>query len=218
VVVLGPDHIGKSALLRALAMRGHDVVSYDDELLEPGYAMLALLRAAWWRGMAAGHAYSREFLLAGLQLPLVYLRDEMLRRRRRARVIVDSYYYKILAKCRLLGFDQPRITGAWREFPTPDLVLVLRASEEALWQRAGRGSGLNPFEYYGKEPTRAGYLAFQRDLMRAMLEDVAGIPAWELDGDADLDAVRRQAEELIGRMTSPTEQKQDLMEHAQVFR
>lgn len=208
VVVIGADHAGKSALLRELAARGHGVVSCDDAFLEPPYAMLALLRAAWTRGMASGHAYSREFLLTGLSLPLVYLRDEMLRRRRHERVVVDSYYYKVLAKCRLLGIDAPRITDTWRAFPAPDLVLVLRASDDVLWERAGRGSGLNPFEYYGEEPTRAAYLAFQRDLLREMRDDVKHIPAGEIDGNGNLDRVRRQAEDLMDRAHEPVEHKQ----------
>jgi len=199
VVVVGPDHVGKSSLLRGLAARGRRVVSCDDDLLEPGYEMLASLRAGWSRAMAAGHAYSRDFLLSGLQLPLVYLRDEMLKRRTRERVVVDSYWYKVLAKCRLYGIDAPRITNAWREFPAPDRVVVLRAPDDVLWERAGRGRHLNPFEYYGEAPTRDGYLAFQRDLVREMLDDAREVPAVAIDAGADLDQVLAAAERAIAR-------------------
>src|SRR5258705_9150261 len=105
IAVIGADHVGKSALLRELRARGHQVVSCGDTLLDPSHGVLAVLREAWERAMVSGCNGSRERVLADLQIPMLRLRDEIARRRRIGRVLVDSYIYKVLAKCRLRGLD-----------------------------------------------------------------------------------------------------------------
>jgi hypothetical protein len=197
VVLIGADHVGKSAVLHALLARGHQVASCDDDRLDPSYAVLAVMREAWERATVSGRSYSREFLLSGLQIRMLYLRDEIARCRSTGSVLVDSYAYKVLAKCRLRGLDVPRITASWRAFAAPDLVLVLHAADHVLWKRAGRGSALSPFEHYGNEPTRAGYLAFQHDLLREMQDDTRGIPTCDIDGSGELAGTCRQIEHAI---------------------
>jgi hypothetical protein len=196
-VVVGADHAGKSTVLRSLVARGVSVISCDDDLLAPPYAVLAQLRQAWGHAMASGQAFSREFMLTGLQLPLFYMRDEMARRRCLEPVVMDSYHYKVLAKCRLLSLEIARMTTLWREFPDPDLVIVLGVDDEALWQRSGRGAQVHPFEHYGAEVSKDTYLTFQRDLLREIRKETRHLPCFEIDANEDPDVVLRQVQAAI---------------------
>jgi thymidylate kinase len=202
-VVVGADHAGKSTVIRALLARNYPVISCDDDLLEPPYTVLAKLRQAWGHAMASGQSFSREFMLTGLQLPLFYMRDEMSRRRGIEPVVMDSYYYKVLAKCRLLRLEISRMTTLWREFPDPDLVIVLAADDEALWQRSGRGKLVNPFEHYGAEVSKDSYLAFQRDLLREIRKETRHLPCCEVDANEDPDVVLQQVQAAVAEARIP---------------
>jgi thymidylate kinase len=184
-VVLGPDYAGKSTLLTEMAGHGMHCVSYDKEFVGRETALINDLRGAFLKRAlpAAGDVYSRDFVVTLLQTSVIYLRDEMLRAAAGDRpVVVDSYYYKVLAKCRLTGLVNEQMFGWWRAFPQPGQVIFIDVDTRTAWRRCDRGARLNPFEYYGATPTFDGFRAFQDDLRRLLVEEVGALPVNRIDG------------------------------------
>jgi thymidylate kinase len=176
-VLLGPDYAGKSSVLLTLARAGWQCVSYDDELVRPECSEVNELLGGFVpravRGI--GTYYSPDFVVTLLQTAVVYLRDQVLRAPPGAPVIVDSYYYKILAKCMLTGLVNEEMFAWWRSFPRPRQVIFLDVDPETAWQRCGQGARSNPFEHYGAAPTREGFVRFQTDLRQLMLAEVDAV-------------------------------------------
>lgn len=179
-VLLGPDYAGKSTVLAAFAANGRKCVSYDDAFIPAESSLVGDLRTEFLgkalRGMGTG--YSPDFVLSLLQASVVYLRDEAARH---PDSIVDSYYYKILAKCALLGIGNDDVFAFWRSFPRPRRVIYLDIDPETAWLRSRLGTGLNRFEHYGDTPTWRGFRDFQRDLRGMMLAEVGDVEITSID-------------------------------------
>lgn len=184
-VVLGPDYAGKSTLLTEMAALGVHCVSYDKEFVGRDTALINDLRGAFLKRAlpAAGDVYSSDFVVTLLQTSVVYLRDQMLRATAGDRpVVVDSYYYKVLAKCRLTGLVNEHLFAWWRAFPQPGQVIFIDVDARTAWRRCDEGARLNPFEYYGTTPTWDGFRSFQNDLRRLLIEEIGALPVNRLDG------------------------------------
>jgi thymidylate kinase len=182
--LVGPDSSGKSTVLDLLHREhGWRVVSYDDEYLD-AYPLIRQLRERWvddafvW----SGRRYSSELVLSALHPIVLHLRDEIARSAGPAPVIVDSYYYKLLAKCTLLGLHHEPTFDIWRSFPQPAGVFWLEVPPALAWRRSGRGDRLNPFEHYGTVPGRAGFTRLQGDLRATVLAEVGDVPVIRVDG------------------------------------
>ena len=184
-VVLGPDFAGKSSALAAL--RGCRVVSTDRRFVAARHEAVSRLRGVVGR---LDGEYSPDFLAALLQTAVVHLRDEVLRADEP--LVVDSYYYKILAKCRLAGVQDNPMFDWWRTFPQPARVIYLTVSPDTAWRRSGAGAKLNPLEHHGEHPTRAGFERYQRDLAKLMWEEIRDLPVTVLD-ERDSSAATAQA-------------------------
>lgn len=193
--LLGPDFAGKSTVLDRLSdEHGWRVVSYDDRYLD-GYPLISRLRRHWideafvW----AGERYSPELVLSVLHPIVLHLRDELARSAGAPdgpqRVIVDSYYYKLLAKCRLFGVEHKPTFDYWRSFPRPAGVLYIDVPPEVTWARSGQGARLNAFEHHDSTADRASFFRLQSDLRAAVLEEVGDVPVKIIDGSAPPDAV-----------------------------
>ncbi|MFE0027910.1 hypothetical protein [Amycolatopsis sp. NPDC059021] len=176
-VLLGTDYAGKTTVLSALSRRGVRCVSYDAAFVRPDCSLVNDLREGFLahalRGL--GRGYSADFVLSLLQTSVVHLRDEILRADRGSPVLVDSYYYKILAKCVLTGLVNEDIFAWWRTFPRPRRIILLEVDPETAWARSGRGARANGFEYYGDFPTWNGFRRFQADLRQRMVDEVDGV-------------------------------------------
>jgi thymidylate kinase len=178
-VLLGPDFAGKSSALAEL--RAHSpawrVVSTDQQFLDSKHSLIAVLR----HGVAdllpsLGRDYSPEFLAGLLQTAVLHLRDQIVDVEARGPTVVDSYYYKILAKCHLAGIqDNPMFTW-WRSFPQPRRVIYLQVSEKSAWRRCGEGARLNRLEYHGDRPNQDGFARYQRTLDTLMREEIRHLP------------------------------------------
>jgi thymidylate kinase len=183
--VLGADYSGKSAVLHSLRCEhGWQVVSYDDPYVEP----FPLVR--WLREVAFFEAYrQRDVSYSGdlafsLLTPIVlHLRDEVIGKAARGPAIVDSYYYKLLAKGIITGIADEKARAAWRSAfqPEPRGVIFLDVDPDVAWDRANGKP--NPFEYHGHEPTRDGFRRFQRDLRDVMLDEINGLPHVVVDAN-----------------------------------
>jgi thymidylate kinase len=182
--LVGPDGAGKSTVLDLLHREhGWRVVSYDDAYLG-AHPLIRALRELWiddaflWRG----ERYTSELVLAALHPIVLHLRDEVVRSSGNEPVIVDSYYYKLLAKCTLLGVRHQPTFDVWRSFPKPAGVFWLDVPPGLAWQRSGHGLHVNPFEHYGSAPDRAGFVRLQSDLRAAVLAELGEIPVTDIDG------------------------------------
>ncbi|MCT9935136.1 hypothetical protein N5079_33535 [Planotetraspora sp. A-T 1434] len=195
-VLLGPDGAGKTTVMREIARRLPSVrlVSTDADLVPSEHALIARLRHSVVDEVlpGLGHTYSPEFLASLLQTAVVYLRDQAMAAGQAGPVVVDSYYYKILAKCRLAGIEGTPMYDWWRSFPQPDRVIYLDVTPESAWRRSHSGRSLNPMEYYGPAPERAGFELYQRNLRKLMLEEVERLPVTFVEEQArTADAVLR---------------------------
>ena len=188
-VLLGPDYAGKSSVISDLSSRGWRCVSYDDALVPEECSLINDLRDEFitraLRGL--GDQYSSDFIVTLLQASVVYLRDQILKAAADQPVIVDSYYYKILAKGMLTGLVNEEMFAWWRSFPRPRQVIYLDVDSEIAWRRSGNGAQLNRFEYYwdrhdGGRPRPEDFHRFQTDLRSLMLAEVGTVPLTVLSG------------------------------------
>lgn len=192
-VLLGPDYAGKSSVLGELARAASpwQCVSVDDERLAPEHRLLADLRRRLVRDVVpkVGSAYSGDFVAGLLQLAVLHLRDRVLAAGD-APVLVDSYYYKILAKCRLAGVRENPMFAWWRTFPQPSRVIWLDVAPETAWRRCGGGAEANPLEFYGDRADWPNFEEYQADLRKVMLEETGRLPVTVV---AEQDSVARTA-------------------------
>ncbi|MEW2625234.1 hypothetical protein [Streptomyces sp. NPDC048106] len=179
-VLLGPDGSGKSSVMGELKRRLPDFrfASTDDMFVDEEHGLIRQLRAHVEQDVLPrlGQDYSFDFLVSLLQTAVVYLRDRTSPAGGQESLIMDSYYYKILAKCRLGGMEDNPLFSWWRSFPQPRAVIYLDASPESAWLRLRSGRGVNPLE---STDTRSGHLGFgtyQKKLKKLMLEEVRHLP------------------------------------------
>ncbi|MGW3950964.1 hypothetical protein ACWEKM_08400 [Streptomyces sp. NPDC004752] len=179
-VLLGPDGAGKSSVMAELArtLPGWRTLSTDDDLLAGDHGLITRLRRDVVGEVLPelGRVYSADFLAQLLGAAVVHLRDQLERQEPGTPVLMDSYYYKILAKCRLAGLAAHPLYAWWRSFPQPRGVIYLEVSPETAWRRSGEGARLNPLEYFGPRPEWFGFEGYQKNLRKLMLEEVGGLP------------------------------------------
>lgn len=212
VVLLGPDYVGKSSIMRGLQRHARfRLVSCDDEFVPESYGMLKELRRLFLgHGLPrASEMHSPDFLVTGLQMSTVYLRDRARFERVNAPVLVDAYYYKVLAKCALSGLVSEALFEAWRRYPQPDRVIFLRADPEVAFARARLAGALNGFEHYGRAGSLRDFVRFQRDLVELMLEEVRSLPLQIVDGNRPLRDVEADVAALLSARSHATTERAD---------
>jgi thymidylate kinase len=200
VVLVGGDRAGDPSAFGALREDAH-ILSFDQALLGPGQELIARLhRELDTRVLPGlGATYSPDFLAALLQTAVIHLRDRLTQVNDGRPVVVDSYYYKMLAQCRLSGVTDNPMFDWWRTFPQPTRVFYLDIPPEKAWRR-GYGCGLGPLSYYGAHPTRDGFVAYQKDLRELVFAELGSLDVRVLDGTADVaDTVREVRAEFLRR-------------------
>ncbi|URM89285.1 hypothetical protein LUW75_03850 [Streptomyces sp. MRC013] len=199
-VLLGPDHAGKSSVmtrLRGLAPAWR-LISDDDGFLAPEHTLLRRLRRDVVTDVARHEsAWSPQFLTAMLHTAIVHLHDRLARDASGAPAVVDSYYYKYLAKCLLSGAPEEPLPTWWRALPRPRRVIYLDVSPEAAWERARRGAALNPLEYYGEHPTWEGFKRYQTDLAKVMADEIQDLPVTVIEAENCLTRVVGEIREVL---------------------
>jgi hypothetical protein len=197
--LLGGDYAGKSETLRRLARDGWQVVSYDDPYVRDFPVVRRLRSGLFFEAFRrVGRPYPAP-LAFSLLTPIVwYLREEALRSARRGPTIVDSYYLKLLAKGIVTGIADPATAALWRSFPPPQGVVYLDVEPAVAWERSGGAGRLNPFEHHGSEPTRDGFVGFQRDLRSVLLHEIADLDVRLVDANQPPEAVATRVREALG--------------------
>lgn len=189
-VLLGADFAGKSSVMKELARldKTTQYVSTDDSFVGPGDELISRLRRAALDEVlpSVGRRYSADFFASLLQTAVVHLRDRVCAVPAHRPALVDSYYYKILAKCRLAGVDDHPMFSWWRSFPQPSRVLYLDVTAETAWRRSlGRGE-VNRWEHYGDRSTRLTFHRFHGDLRTALLDEIRGLPVTVIGEQPDV--------------------------------
>jgi hypothetical protein len=178
------------------------LLSLDDGFLGPGRALLKALRRHLVEEVvpAPEGTYSSDFVMAMMQTAVIYLRDRLLELPAGPPILVDSYYYKVLAKCRLAGARDNPMFRWWRSFPQPRGVVFLDVAPDVAWRRSGCGVTLNRMEHFDDRPSQEGFVAYQRELGRLLLEEVGDLRTSFVDAHGDpvgtTVAVRKAVENL----------------------
>lgn len=198
--LLGPDFSGKSTVLARLrAEHGWQVVSHDAPYLGE-HPLIAKLKRSWIQDglIWTGTRYTPELVLSVMHTVILHLRDQIERQVGPTPVIVDSFYYKQLAACDLLGAGHEPTFAYWRTFPQPEGVLYLDVPPEITWERSQRGAMANAYECYGDAVTREGFVRLQTDLRARMLAEVGGVPVTMIDGTTSPDEVLAKVVAAVG--------------------
>ncbi|KQV09892.1 MULTISPECIES: hypothetical protein [unclassified Kitasatospora] len=198
-VLVGPDYAGKSSALSRLRRsdRPWRTLSVDDDQLAPEHALLARLRRDVVREVAGqAGAWSPDFLVTMLQTAVVHLRDR-LDEAPATPTLVDSYYYKLLAKARLAGADGSALLGWWRSFPQPRRVLYLDVRPEVAWRRSSDGAALNCLEYYGDRPSWDSFRRYQSDLAKTMHDEISHLPVTVIEQQDDPDRTAESIRKVL---------------------
>jgi thymidylate kinase len=201
VVLLGADYAGKSSTMSALAASPSrwQLVSTDDAFVASGHALIPRLRRAVFGDVlpALGRDYSPELMASVLQVAVVHLRDRIRRSASQGPALVDSYYYKILAKCRLAGVEDNPMFAWWRSFPRPRRVIYLDVTPETAWLRSREGTAANRLEHYGERPDRLSFATFQTHLREAMLEEIRHVPVSVIEEQRGVARTARAVREVL---------------------
>jgi thymidylate kinase len=199
-VLLGPDYAGKSSAMRELAnsLPEWRFISIDRAFVEPAHKLIAKLRRQLITEAlpALGPAYSPDFAAALMQTAVVHLRDQVVARDPGRPALVDSYYYKILAKCLLVG-AAPSMLSWWRSFPQPRRIIYLDVSPEVAWRRSGFGTAANRLEHYGDLPGRTAFETFQADLHKLMYEEIRQLPVSHINSQNSVAETARAIREVL---------------------
>lgn len=195
-VLLGPDYAGKSSVMAELRATVPDwhLVSVDAPFVPAEHAVLSQLKRVLVHD-SLGTAFSADFTLSLAQTAVVYLRDRILAADGRTPVVIDSYYYKILAKCQLVGADEHPMFTWWRSFPQPRHVLYLEVAPDVAWTRSA--ASVNRLEHYGDDPNRDAFESFQSDLHKLMLDEVRHLPVTRLPERGDIAETAREVRKVL---------------------
>lgn len=187
IVLLGIDGSGKSSLLKALAGRGLRTAQWQQ--LRDHEAPAALAPAAPTAVKNGLTPLARAMFIGGhLVAQYEYLVRPQIEAGRT--VVLDSYYYKVLAKEQILGVVHPALVELCAELPQPDFLLHLDVSpQESRRRKQGR---ISPYEHF--EPDETTFLAFQTRLaahLRSAAEEAGSYLT--LDGNKGHEAVVQDA-------------------------
>ncbi|TLS44659.1 hypothetical protein FE633_19025 [Streptomyces montanus] len=197
-VLLGPDGAGKSSVMTELNRRLPEwsFASTDDAFVGDEHRLVRQLRAHVEKEVlpGLGETYSMDFLASLLQTAVVHLRDRVGLATAQSPLVMDSYYYKILAKCRLGGVEDNPMYAWWRSFAQPRTVIYLDVSPPSAWRRLQGGASVNRLESTDVRSGRLGFESYQRSLRKLMMEEVRHVPVVIVD---EQPSVTRAADRVL---------------------
>lgn len=189
--LLGGDGAGKTTLLDALALRHPEIVTLSWKQLSnvtllpdilPGLSPQDTLQRLGPRSRAAQFCY-----LAALEYEMV-IEPALIAGKT---VVVDSYWYKFVAKMQVLDLAAPFLYTVCQALPRPERIIYLDTPVELALERK---SSINFFECNGEI---ANFLSFQRAIRKTMLEYVGSIPLTFIGGHLKANDMLDQAQAII---------------------
>lgn len=177
VVLVGIDGSGKSTLLDAMSQSGVHTTSWRDLRAHDLPAMLAPDSPTAVKSRLT--PLGRSMFIGGhLVAQYEYLVRPTLEQG--TDVVLDSYYYKLLAKERLLGLMHPSLEALCCELPKPDALILIDTPPETSWLR--KKGDLSSYEYFGNVPSKDNYLRFQRGIAESLHAAAMATPSVLLNG------------------------------------
>jgi len=184
IVLLGGDGSGKSTTLQRISFPGWTVVSYSAAHVPVDYLVVREL-AGVVRSQAVPlfTTYDPRFRTALYHLFVSYLADVVEKQLQTTNVVCDSYYYKFLAKEKVLKTGDLAVHESWRSYRKPDQIVYLDVPPAEAYQRIISERPLQVNEQYpGATNEQLRFESFQRDLRQACAQECRGIPWITLDG------------------------------------
>jgi thymidylate kinase len=197
-VLIGGDGAGKSTALGELSERAEiEVVTLESLATSSRYDFVATARQVLFGKVLAGE-YTDELKLSCLHFAVMCLHDAVSRARVERPVLVDGYYYKLLAKAIVLGFADRPLIETWRALPRPARVVHLAIDPERAFDRIGQADKLNPLEHEDDLPSREGFVCFQRRMIACMLDEVSDIDLFEVPAMVSAAEIAAMVAQAIG--------------------
>lgn len=181
-VLLGPDGVGKSSLLKEIRSKKTEwsCVSADPEIL---YPISGLDYMNW-----ALEVHPRSFVphMQPLTRSLFYMKTIAMEYEYHIApallankvVVCDSYYYRYLAKERFYNpVGAVLFENLSEHLPSPDLILWLNIPLSLAFKRKGC---LNPYEVDG-DYSETGFIRFQTKILNDVRQMIGGLPMMTMD-------------------------------------
>ncbi len=190
-VLLGSDFSGKTTLLNKIKLSGNPIVCGGPEeiLASDSTGTLMHLMGLFNKHVQnADSSFSQDFILTSFQMYLVGMKNWIEQQPRGSCVLIDSYFYKVLAKCRIKNWKEDHIFEYWRSFEKPETVFWLNTPVTILWQRVSQQKSINKLESFSyNTKNEQAFQSFQELLRQKIKEEVTGIPLVEVIHGQSLD-------------------------------
>ncbi|MGQ4436280.1 MULTISPECIES: dTMP kinase [unclassified Streptomyces] len=119
-------------------------------------------------------------------------------------VLLDSYWYKVLAKEDLFDRLHPGLAELRSLLPVPDAVILLDVSPQTAYAR--KHSRTTPYERFDEPHAETGFVRFQNSLLALWEAELYGHPSvYRVDGERDFDSVLASLADVVELCTSRTE-------------
>ncbi|MEZ4287590.1 MAG: hypothetical protein R3A47_05495 [Polyangiales bacterium] len=124
-------------------------------------------------------------------------------------VVVDAYYYKLLAKLRYLDISDRTTFDRWRSLPQPEKVIELKIDAREVLHRVRlrhdrEGRDLDGLERFAKND-EFDFIASQNAIASLMLEECAGVSTTQIDGNQPEEAVLSSALAALAALARTTD-------------
>jgi thymidylate kinase len=119
-------------------------------------------------------------------------------------VLLDSYYFKLLAKERIFGTVHSALEQLCRELPQPDGVIYVDVPPVVSFRR--KAGDLSPYEYLAK-PEKDDYEAFQSRVAAEIGAMLSTVPSIVVPGVTSVGELREAAAAAAGELMTRVEER-----------
>lgn len=190
VVMIGMDGSGKSTVLQSLIERGLKVADWKDlrEYEEISYSAPEEPHTIRNRLKPLSRSL---FVASHIVAEYEYLIEPIINKG--ISIVLDSYYYRSLAKEAIYGKNDPIFHTICTSLPQPDYIIDLKVDPEIAFERKvkARAGTLGVSEFY-HEPTLSDFINFQKRVRDLISIYTNRIPIMEIDSSQKREEVLRE--------------------------